>query len=63
MWRVTRPTGRAAIGLALLATVFIASACAPQTQLRGPALQTPELAVDHLIMNAWSNPSSLLLRQ
>jgi hypothetical protein len=50
MWPVVRRAPQAAIALALLAAVVVVSACAPQTQLRGPAIQTPELAADHLIM-------------
>jgi acylglycerol lipase len=50
MWPEVRRAPRAAIGLALLAAVVALSACAPQMQLRGPAIQPPELADDHFIM-------------
>lgn len=49
-WPEVRRAPRAAIRVALLAAVLALSACAPQTQLRGPAIQPPELADDHFIM-------------
>jgi acylglycerol lipase len=51
MWPVVRRAPQAAIGLALLAALLALSACAPQTQLRSPSIQRPELTAEHLVMD------------
>jgi len=47
---VIRRVRRAAVDLVAFAGVVVLFGCTPQTQLRGPTVQTPEVAVDHATM-------------
>ena len=47
---VIRRVRRAAVDLVAFAGVVVLFGCTPQTQLRGPTVQTLEVAVDHVMM-------------